>query len=176
MLDFSPRSAYEYPDSTVREAARRSELPAILSELYFPEAERLSDVRARLRSESAVARADVVEDLGAVFSTRTAAALLPEVARLLISDENRRVRSACAWCLCQWGGEHAKAAMAELLQASHDEEDSVRLWAVRALSRLELERDEVGAVLPALAERLLDVDSDVRSSAEEGVVAHALRL
>jgi HEAT repeat protein len=164
-----------YPDRDVYEASRRGELSPSLSELVLPEAKRLSEVASRLGSENPIARADAATDLGAVFKRRAAATLLELVSRHLVTDPARPVRSACAWCLCQWD-DLAKPAMAELIQATRDQEASVRLWSVRALEWLDLNEEEVPAVLPALAERLSDVDFGVRYAAMEGVVSHSLRL
>src|SRR4051812_46954316 len=153
------RHSFDYPDREAREASRSGKLSPLVSELILPEAEQLAEVAARLGSEHPVTRADAATALGAAFTRRNAATLLDVVTRMVISDPAPSVRSACAWCLCQLC-ELAKAAIPELLTAARDEDPSVRLWVVRALGRLELERDEVSAVLPALAERLSDIDSD----------------
>jgi HEAT repeat protein len=164
-----------YPDRDIYEASRCGELSPFLSELVLPEAKRLSEVASRLGSENPIARADAATDLGAVFKKRAAATLLEMVSHHLVTDPARPVRSACAWCLCQWG-ELARPAMAELIQATRDQEASVRLWSVRALAWLDLKEEEVPALLPALAERLSDVDFGVRCAAIEGVVSLFLRL
>jgi hypothetical protein len=169
------RHSFDYPDREAREAARSGELSPALSEFVLPEGERLAEVASRLGAESPVTRADAATALGAAFSRRLAATLLADVSRLLLSDPAPSARSACAWCLCQWG-ELARPALPELVEATRDEDASVRLWSVRALARLDLERVDVPAVLPALVERLGDIDGEIRISAEAGVARHSQRL
>src|SRR3954453_21869243 len=165
----------DYPDREAHEGARRGELSPLLAELVLPDTTRLTEVASQLSSDDEVARADAAAALGSEFRRRSAARLLEPVSQHLVSDSSHAVRSACAWCLCQWG-DFARPALAELIEATHDENSSVRLWSVRSLSRLNLVRDEVLAVFPALASRLTDIDSDVRFAAHEGVAAHSCRL
>src|SRR4051794_26197276 len=149
----------DYPDREAHEAVRRGELSPLLAELVLPDATRLSQVASQLSSGDEVARADAAAALGSAFRRRSVATLLNIVSQHLISDSSHTVRSACAWCLCQWG-DFARPVLAELMEATHDDNPSVRLWSVRSLSRLSLKQDEVLAVLPALACRLTDIDSD----------------
>src|SRR4051812_45760939 len=169
------RHSFDYPDREAHEASRRGELSPLLAELILPDATRLSEVASALDSSDEVTRADAAAALGSAFRRRSAATLVSLVSQHLVSDPSETVRSSCAWCLCQWG-EFARPVLAELIEATQDDNPSVRLWSVRSLSRLNLKRDEVLAVLPALACRLTDIDCDVRFAAHEGVAAHCCRL
>jgi len=169
------RHSFDYPDREAHEASRRGELSPLLTELILPDATRLSRVASELSSSDEVTRADAAAALGSEFRRRSGATLLNLVSQHLIQDSSPTVRSSCAWCICQWG-EFAKPVLAELIEATHDDNPSVRLWSVRSLSRFNLKRDEVLAVLPALTSRLTDIDSDVRFAAHEGVAAHCCRL
>src|SRR4051812_31193657 len=138
----------DYPDREAHDAWRRGELSPLLAELVLPDATRLSQMASQLSSGDEVARADAAAALGSAFRRRSAATLLAPVSQHLLLDSSPTVRSSCAWCLCQWG-ELAKPVLAELIEATQDDNPSVRLWLVRSLSRLNLKRDEVLAVLPA---------------------------
>src|SRR3954465_12365355 len=110
----------DYPDREAREASRRGELSPLLTELILPDATRLSQVASELNSSDEVTRADAAAELGSAFRRRSAARLLGLVSQHLLSDSSHEVRAAFAWCLCQWG-ELAKPALAELIEATHDD-------------------------------------------------------
>src|SRR3954470_10637267 len=121
----------DYPDREAHEASRRGELSPLLTELILPDATRLSKVASELSSDDEVTRADAAAALGSAFRRRSAATLLEPVSQHLICDSSHTGRSACAWCLCQWS-ELARPVLAELMEATHDEDPSVRLWSVRS--------------------------------------------
>src|SRR3954451_3847807 len=102
----------DYPDREAHDAVRRGELSPLLAELVLPDATRLSEVASELSSDDEVTRADAAAALGSEFRRRSAATLLKLVSQHLLSDSSHTVRSACAWCLCQWG-DFARSVLAE---------------------------------------------------------------
>src|SRR3954469_9414602 len=99
----------DYPDREAHDAARRGELTPLLAELVLPDTSRLSEVASQLSSDNEVTRADAAAELGSAFRRGSAARVIGLVSQHLLSDASHEVRSACAWCLCQWG-EFAKPA------------------------------------------------------------------